>query len=208
LPNPIDIDVFSPILKTIARDLLRLDRSKKYVLFGAMGATSDPRKGFKELTKALSFLENDVELLVFGSSRPKVPLGFKQTTHYFGHLHDDLTLKVLYSSADVMVVPSQQEAFGQTATEAMSCGTPVVAFRHTGLLDIVDHKKNGYLALPFDEQDLASGIDWVLCSDDLQALGNHARNKIVEQFSTGKVLSSCIDLYDRCILNCRKGLAS
>jgi len=58
-------------------------------------------------------------------------------------------------------VPSLQEAFGQTASETMGCGTPVVAFGRTGLLDIIDHKENGYLAKPFDTTDLANGIEWV-----------------------------------------------
>ena len=54
-----------------------------------------------------------------------------------------------------MIVPSKLETFGQTATEAMACGTPVVAFNNTGLSDIVEHKKNGYLAELLDINDLA-----------------------------------------------------
>ena len=53
----------------------------------------------------------------------------------------------------------RQEAFGQTAFERLACGTPVVCFDATGLLDIVEHQINGYLAKPFDTSDLAAGID-------------------------------------------------
>ncbi len=53
-------------------------------------------------------------------------LGFP--IHCSGHLHNYLSLRLSYTFAVVMVVPSQQEAFGQTASEAQACGTPVVAF--------------------------------------------------------------------------------
>jgi len=151
LPNPINVNIFKKINKSKARKFLNLNQNKRLILFGAIESTSDARKGFKELKESLNNLRNeDVELVVFGNKEKKQShdLGFK--THYLGHINDDKKLVQLYSAADVMVVPSLQEAFGQTASEAMSCSTPVVAFAATGLLDIVNHKKNGYLAKPFD----------------------------------------------------------
>lgn len=110
-------------------------------------------------------------------------------------MHDDVTLRVLYSAADVMVVPSLQEAFGQTASEAMACGTPVVAFGATGLLDIADHQENGYLAEPFNVNDLAKGIDWVLQHSSPQTLANHAVKKIRLCFDYRVVAPEYIELY-------------
>ena len=79
-----------------------------------------------------------------------------------GPVTEDRLLAMFYSAADVMVVPSRQEAFGQTALEAFACGRPVVAFDVGGLPDIVDHQSTGWLARPFDTEDLAAGIAWVL----------------------------------------------
>ena len=84
----------------------------------------------------------------------------------------------MYSAADVMVVPSIQESFGQTASEAMACETPVVAFSTTGLTDVVDHKENGYLAKPFKADDLAHGIDWVVRNENYSTLSKNARVKV------------------------------
>lgn len=195
LPNPINTHVFSPFTKTQARALFNLPQDKKLIAFGAMSATSDINKGFKQLEEALSVLSQDYELVVFGSSEPQFPPSFKQTIYYLGHLHDDVSLRALYSAVDVMVVPSLQEAFGQTASESMSCGTPVVAFGATGLLDIVDHQLNGYLAQPFDTQDLANGIDWVIQHKKPEQLSLAAREKVIREFDSKVVAKRYIELY-------------
>lgn len=196
LPNPIDTNIFKPFDKNKAKELWNLPKNKKLVLFGANSATSDINKGFKELKEALDNLEdNNIEFVVFGSSEPKKSQKFGFKTHYLGHLHDDVSLVTLYSAVDVMIVPSLQEAFGQTASEAMSCATPVVAFGHTGLLDIVDHKTNGYLAKPFDTKDLKDGIKWVLNNENYDELCTNARNKVFREFDSVFVSKKYIELY-------------
>ncbi|CAA6814294.1 MAG: Unknown protein [uncultured Campylobacterales bacterium] len=197
LPNPIDINIFKPFDKERSRELWNLPKKKKLLLFGAMNATSDINKGFLELSGAIKKLrrEMELELVIFGSSKPeKEPeLGFK--VHYVGNLHDNVSLVTLYSAIDVMVVPSLQESFGQTASEAMACKTPVVAFRHTGLLDIIDHKINGYLAKPFDVADLSRGIEWVLSTNKYQELCQNARVKVIKEFDSIIVSKKYINLY-------------
>ena len=201
LPNPIDTNIFKPFDKEKSRELWSLPQSKKLVLFGANSATSDINKGFKELSEALHKLEDkDIEFVVFGSSEPKESQNFGFKTHYLGHLHDDVSLVTLYSAVDVMIVPSLQEAFGQTASEAMACGTPVVAFGHTGLLDIIDHQRNGYLAKPFDTTNLKDGIEWVLDHEDYEKLCLNAREKVRKEFDNVLVAKKYIELYKE-ILN-------
>ena len=100
-----------------------------------------------------------------------------------------------------MVVPSLQEAFCQTASEAMACATPVVAFATSGLLSIVDHKNNGYLAKPFDPLDLAVGIEWVLQNPQYDVLCSKAREKVLEKFDSQLVAKKYISLYHSLISN-------
>ena len=114
-----------------------------------------------------------------------------------GHFNDDLSLRLFYSAIDTLVVPSRLEAFGQTASEAMACGTPVVAFRATGLIDIVDHKKNGYLAKPFVSEDLAEGINYILSTSNYNELSINARHKAVNKFSSNIVSKQYEKLYNK-----------
>jgi glycosyltransferase involved in cell wall biosynthesis len=201
--NPgLNLKAYSHIDRATARSILSLPQNKKLVLFGAMHSTTDSNKGFQFLHPALQHLSKtalgqNTEVLIFGASRPNPAPDFGVPSHYFGRLHDDISLSVLYSAADVMVVPSIRESFGQTASEAMACGTPVVAFGATGLLDIVDHQHNGYLAKPYDPMDLAQGINWVL-SHDMEghiALSSNARNTAIARFSIEAMTSSYVDLF-------------
>jgi glycosyltransferase involved in cell wall biosynthesis len=207
LPNPIDTALFAPFDKQQARELFNLPQDKKLVLFGAMGATSDPRKGFKELSQALELLDSEnTELVVFGSSQPQTPQGFKQKAHYLGHLHDDVSLRVLYSAADVMVVPSLQENLSNAIMESLACGTPVVGFDIGGNSDLIVHQKTGYLAQPYSVTDLAAGIDWVLNTPNYPELCQNARNKVLREFDSRVVAQKYIALYEQVVRGEAQGL--
>lgn len=202
LPNPIDTDVFKPFDKNKARELWKLPQDKKLVLFGSMSATSDDRKGFKELTNALKELDNDnVELLVFGSSEPKNPYRFGFKTHYLGQLNDDISLVTLYNVADVMVVPSLQENLSNVIMESLACGTPVVAFNIGGNSDMIEHQSNGYLAIPFSAPDLANGINWVIKNNLDNQISEKARESVIENFSNTIVAKKYIQLYSKILKN-------
>jgi glycosyltransferase involved in cell wall biosynthesis len=199
LPNPIDTDIFKPFDKDKSRELWNLPQNKKLVLFGAMNPTSDPRKGFKELSEALKLLNlDDVEFVVFGSSKPQNPPNFKFKTHYVGILSDDISLVTLYSAVDVMIVPSLQENLSNTIMESLSCATPVVGFDVGGNPDMIEHKRTGYLAKPFESKDLADGIDWVLNLKDgeYKELCLNAREKVLKEFDSKVVAKKYIELYE------------
>lgn len=198
----LDTDVFKPIPKDVARHILNIPHDKKVVLFGAINASGDMRKGIDLLAAALrqyaatTTLQN-VECYVFGASAPpKQPLDFGFRVNYLGSMTDNIALAVLYSAADVMIVPSREEAFGQTALEALSCGTPAVAFRVGGLVDTIRHQENGYLAEPFDTQDLARGIGFVLeDAERATMLSTNARKTALEGFTLEHQARRYLDVY-------------
>ena len=202
LPNPIDTNIYKNNNKVFSRELWNLPKNKKLILFGAVGATSDPRKGFNQLAKSLKkFKYENVELVVFGSGKPKVDVDFDFNVHYLGNLQDDTSLVSLYSAVDVMIVPSIQENLSNAIMESLSCGTPVVAFNIGGNGDLIDHKETGYLATPFDCEDLAEGIVWVLNSNDERQLSINSRKKIKSEFDNVIVAEKYIELYKKILIN-------
>ena len=196
LPNPINTQLFKPNDKKASRELWNLPSDKKLILFGAMSATSDKRKGFNELLKALKHVNSsNVELIVFGSSRPKEDQNFGFKTHYLGQLYDKVSLISIYNSADVMITPSLQENLSNVVMESLSCGTPVVGFNVGGNKDMINHKENGYLAELANVKDLAEGIDWVLQHDNYNEICRNGRQKIINSFESNLVAEKYLNLY-------------
>ncbi|WP_322998798.1 glycosyltransferase [Castellaniella sp.] len=203
VPNVLDTSRFRPVPKKTARSLLNLPPDIPLVLFGAMGGGRDPNKGWDLLHSALLELSSTIsgiECVVFGQSKPADSPCVGMPVHWLGHLHDDVTLNLVYSAADVMVVPSRQENLPQSGTEAHSCGCPVVAFDVAGLPDVVEHQVTGYLAAAYDSSDLANGIRWVLEDDDRYSrMCLAARDRAVNRWSPAAVVPQYLNVYEQTI---------
>lgn len=208
VPNPLELEhLWRPIPKDFARRVLGLDQNKKYVLSGSAGG-SPHIKGEDLLEKAMKKVANadssSIELLVFGKYQPAGYVESLYKTHWLGPVRDDSVMRLIYSAADVMVVPSRQDNLPNTAVEAHACGTPVVAFNIGGLPDIVEHEQSGWLAPAFDTDKLAEGILWVLSSQSRwDQLATTARKIAQERFSTKVVTEQYMRVYEHALFKHR-----
>lgn len=198
IPNGLDLNVFYPEDKIAARKAFGIPLDKKIILFGA-GRVSFPRKGFHLLCEAMRELikthGDEYHMVVFGGDSRRMKLDIPATA--LGYIGKKSALRTLYSAADVMIVPSLEESFGQTVTEAMACATPVVSFEETGPASAIDHKENGYLAKYADAGDLARGIEWVLADEErLGMLAANARHKIETTYDIRVVAEQYHKLYN------------
>lgn len=202
IPNGIDTSIFKPIEKEMAREILNLPQDKKLILFGAMNAVKDPRKGFdfaKEAIKKLSQKEENknIELVVFGASRPEKEVDFGFNVNYLGKINDETILALTYSAVDVFVTPSLEDNLPNTIMESLSCGNPCVGFNIGGIPDMIDHKKNGYLAEYKSVDDLTRGIEWVLENSYYGKLCQNAREKVVKNFDLKVITGKYKNLYEK-----------
>lgn len=208
IPNSVDINIFRPIEKS--RNILNLPQNKYLILFGAVRATNDKRKGFSYLNKALykikmtyPELKDKIELIVFGASYSEdiEVLPFK--THFLGKLNDEYSLALYYSAANVFIAPSLEDNLPNTIMESLSCGTPVIAFKTGGIPDMVEHKQNGYLAEYKSVDDLAQGIWWMLKDKKrLIDLGKEARQKVLNNYTYNIVGNKYLKLYEELLNPC------
>jgi len=201
IPNGLNCSRFHPQDRDIARQLLGLSRDKHLILFGAVNATSEERKGLKSLLPALRQIATSgagkkAELLIFGASKPAMRTDFGLKTTYLGSLHDELSLSLVYMASDVFVAPSREDNLPNTIMEALSCGIPCVAFKVGGISEMIDHKISGYMAAPFDPEDLAQGIAWILENKQRwRVLAAAARKKAEDEYDINTVSRRYADLY-------------
>lgn len=200
IPNGIDTELFRPLDKKAVRQLLQLPHDKKIILYGAMGGRSNLLKGYALFEQSLHHLalltiRNEIAVVSFGEQRADAVTeisGFQAIQ--CGILRDELSLSMLYSAADLFVLPSLQDNLPNTVMEALACGTPVVCFRSGGVVDMVEHEQNGFIAENFCPVELARGIASVLKMDGHhQRLSTNARSTACSKFD----LNSVADRYTR-----------
>lgn len=209
IPYDLDTDVFHPIPKPEAREKLGINPNNTIVSFGAQDVL-DPRKGASYLVEALRYLvsrgDSKFTALIFGSRSRDIELPHNIEAKRFGPVQDDATLALIYSAADVFVMPSLAELLGLVALESMACGTPVVAFRVGGIPEHVRHMETGYLATYKDADDLAKGIQVILQNSELyKKMVLRCRKMIEEEYKLGLQAERYLELYTK-LADARDGL--
>ena len=155
-----------------------------FIVGFAATSLENRRKGLSVLLDALRLLPTDeypVMLLSFG--RPPSAEVIANMPHpwvHLGVLDDDRIKALVYSAMSCFVVPSEAEAFGQTAIEALACETPVIASRTGGLVEAVGDA--GLLFEPGDVKALSRTIAQLVRSpDQCDSLGGYGRSLVKER---------------------------
>ncbi|KAA8610026.1 glycosyltransferase [Salipiger aestuarii] len=164
IPNSIETDVFFPYDRYRRREEFGLPKDRKII--GYVPSFSSEVKGYREFMAALEKLDPkelgfDPFIMMVGGETPATA-AIKQDKKALGYISDNAKLARAYSCADLIVVPSLEETFSNTAAEAIACGVPVVGFRTGAIPDLAVNGKTGYTAEVGDVDGLAHGIKTVL----------------------------------------------
>jgi len=203
IPTSCDTNLFLPKDRAACREVLGIPRDKTVVLVGAT-SMGTRWKGLDLFVDAMiqvgknlsSESASRLHLVTFGQDVLRATqLTDLMTAEHFGHIQDRRLMSVLYNAANVFVAPSRMENLANTVLESLSCGTPAVAFDIGGMPDMIDHKVNGFLALPFDTASLAEGIQWVIDRRGDEQTAKEARSKVLREFSVEGEIDRYIKLY-------------
>ena len=196
--NNINTNDFDIITKKHAKSFLKISTKKKIILYGAQNPQSK-RKGWSIFIRTLKKLDNTKYfLLIFGNfwsqeSLDKIGIEYKS----LGFINDKKILNNTYSSADLFVASSIEDAWPKTFAEAMYCGTPVVCFDNTSISEIVDHKVNGYIVKNFDADLLKKGIEWLSREIMKNSFNKNSSRIKISNFSGDVIAKKYIKFYEK-----------
>jgi glycosyltransferase involved in cell wall biosynthesis len=192
----LDQNVYSPRKRREAREALGIGAEEPVLLFAAhdLGLA---HKGGRCLRDALMNVrcQRPIRLLTMGGGHFQSVSGHHHT--HFGQVESDELQALLYQAADVFVIPSLEEAFGQTALEAIACGTVVAGFATGGIGDIVQNDLNGVLVERGDSNALGQAIIRLLTDETLRLRWQEACEAWVKaRFSLERNASAYHELYE------------
>ena len=205
IPNPIDTRVFTVNDKRESRMTAGLPLDKRIILFVSQKVT-DKRKGIEYFIDAIDKLvaknpqmKDDTAIAILGGHAEDVAEQLPLPTFPIGYINDERKIVAVYNSADVFVLPSLEDNLPNTIMEAMACGVPCVAFKVGGIPEMIDHRRNGYVASVRDAADLAEGIEWVLAPMRHEELSSEAVKKVNLRYSQHSVAMKYIEVYNQAI---------
>jgi glycosyltransferase involved in cell wall biosynthesis len=196
----LDLEAYRPVDKQIAKKALGLETGLPVIGFASTDL-SEKRKGFGVLRAALNrFGASKVMLLSFGGGQAD---GSLPNHVHLGPVYSVDVQRLFYSAIDVFVTPSLVETFGNTAMEAMACGTPVVGYATSGLKDVVASGVTGLLQEPVgSEEAIWQALEYMVTNSEARPLmGLAARRRVEECFDVRLMSARYKELYSRLLQN-------
>jgi UDP-glucose:(heptosyl)LPS alpha-1,3-glucosyltransferase len=162
--NGVDLERFHPRNRAAqrrpARDLAGVPSHAFAVLFVGSGFA---RKGLATAIEAFAaFSDRESRLVVLGKGDAReyralaVRLGVGERVAWLGARDDP---ERWYAAADVVVLPSRYEPFGNVHLEALAAGLPVVASTRAGGAETIREGINGSVVSPTDARAITSALE-------------------------------------------------
>ncbi len=207
VPNGIDLTEYQTLpQKGYFKKKYDIEDKEKIILF--LGRIHKI-KGIDLLIEAFSLITKeftDVKLVIAGPDDGYLSILKKQIDDF--KIHDKVLFTgpiygqdkiAAYVDADVYVLPSRYEIFGNTILEAYACGTPVIVTNRCGISDFV--KNVGYV-VNFDRSELKDAILVLLKDRDLrEGLGHEGKELVKKRFDLNEIIACYEKVYSSCFIS-------
>jgi glycosyltransferase involved in cell wall biosynthesis len=191
IPNAVDKNIFKPLNKEFARDVLGLPVANTIVLF-VSERLSVRRKGFDLMQEVIKrFSEQEQVLFCAVGIQDTAP---QSNTVYLNAIHDERLMAVVYAACDVFIMPSREDNLPNVMLEALACGIPVIATPVGGIKDVVIPDYNGILAKDTTASALFEALQTFL---GRKSIFNPAQNRedFLKKYTIEQQVSAYMELY-------------
>ena len=189
--NGLDTEVFAPLQNLNTKKKYQIE--DKYVILGVANKWGE-RKGLLDFHRLSKMIDVDSIILLVGlmehqiKDLPRNMIGISKTENI-------QELADLYASADIFINPSRAETFGMVTTEAMACGTPVVAYNNTANPEIVTEDV-GMLVETGNIGALYTAMQ-IIRRNTKKFYTENCRSKVLLYFDKKNNFSEYLKLYDK-----------
>ena len=194
IANAINVQLFRPGNKKLARQALDLPQDAQIVLF----LSHSEFKDFKTMQSALSHLRKRQAPLIFvciGLTGVKEIIGEGELI-YTGRILDENKMVLYYQAADVYMHAAHHEVFGKSIVEAMACATPVVATGVDGIREVIIDGVTGFLTPAKDSFALAERMNVLLEDPNLRVeIGMNSTKYARKAFNLDRQVNDFLSWY-------------
>jgi len=176
------------------------DKFRDFVLFVGNFV---PYKGIPYLIRAIKYTKTNLVLIGAGMENELLrnivkEEGLEDKVYFVGR-KDNQELRDFYHACTIFCLPSvsQLETYGIVLLEAMACGKPLISTEiGTGTSFININGKTGFVVQPGSPEELAEKINMIIKNVNLRIeMGNTARERVLQEFTIGRIIESLIKLY-------------
>jgi glycosyltransferase involved in cell wall biosynthesis len=142
-------------------------------------------KGFDLLIDAAAELAGDFRLDIYGDGALRETLSRQVAERGLGQrvaLRGYAEANIIFQGADLCVIPSRREGFGNVVVEAMAAGVPVLAAACPGPAALIDDGQSGFLVEPGSSSALAGAMAVLLADPERRASVVEAGRRTAAQF--------------------------
>ncbi|REB09914.1 N-acetyl-alpha-D-glucosaminyl L-malate synthase BshA [Sporosarcina sp. BI001-red] len=197
--NFIDEETYHPVESESLREDFDIKKDEKVVIhisnFRSVKRIPDLIRAFAKITEKVP-----AKLLLVGEG-PEMPrirrlvdmLGVTDEVLFTGRRDD---LPDLLSISDVMVLPSEKEAFGLVILEGFACGVPAVGTTAGGIPEVIEDGVNGHIVPIGDPDAIAEKTLRILCDSDVhQMMKENALETVKGKFASDHIVAQYEKLY-------------
>jgi len=193
--NPVPKTFFELLDRQSCKKALGLSLEKP-IFLSIAGNLNEERKGGPILREILeSDAKDQCQFLLIGEGNqfndPKIKS--------LGYVNDEITLRIAYHAADVLLHPAQVDNLPNTVAESMSCGTPVIAFNTGGLPEMVIPNKTGWLVEKLTVQLMTKEIHSIIKSKSYTNLRVCTKEHAEQLFDPNEIGIQYIELMERLV---------